>query len=316
MRFGQLSCLTRPRPPTRRYGVARVCHVDELPAALSAAPVLHLLCGVNTDSGAASTPASFPGLDALPTDATAALHAALCACRSIKTPAEVSLLRYVCRLSSEAHIAAMRAAQPGMFEYQLESLFLHHCYMWGGARHVGYTSICACGPNAAVLHYGHAGAPNDRQLQAGDMALLDMGAEYACYGASRGCGLWLAVDAPTQAHPLTLPHPLGADITRSFPVSGIFSADQALVYNAVLSAQDAVFAAARPGVEWADMHRIAERALLAALTAGGLLRGTAEEQEAAQLGAVFMPHGLGHLLVRLLARTHALMLHTPRPAGY
>ena len=81
-------------------------------------------------------------------------------------------------------------------------------------------------------------------------------------------------------------------------MSGVFSGDQALVYNAVLSAQDAVLAAAKPGVEWADMHRAAERALLAALTAGGLLRGTAEQQEAAQLGAVFMPHGLGHLLVR------------------
>ena len=94
----------------------------------------------------------------------------------------------------------------------------------------------------------------------------------------------------------------------------MFSADQALVYNAVLSAQDAVFAAARPGVEWADMHRTAERALLAALTAGGLLRGTAEEQEAAQLGAVFMPHGLGHLLVRCL-HANSPGSFTPRPAG-
>jgi Xaa-Pro dipeptidase len=126
-----------------------------------------------------------------------------------------------------------------MMEYQLESLFMHHCYMWGGARHAGYTCICACGPNAAVLHYGHAGAPNDAPLRDGDIALLDMGAEYACYGA---------------------------DITRSFPIGGKFSADQAMVYDGVLAAQDAVFAAVRPGVEWTDMHRLAERALLAALT--------------------------------------------------
>ena len=124
-----------------------------------------------------------------------------------------------------------------------------------------------------MLHYGHAGAPNDAPLRDGDIALLDMGAEYACYGA---------------------------DITRSFPIGGAFSADQALVYNAVLAAQDAVFAAVRPGVDWTDMHRLAEKALLAALTQGGLLRGTPEEQAAAHLGAVFMPHGLGHLLVRSL----------------
>ena len=223
----------------RRYAVSAVRYVDELAAALASAPVVHLLCGTNSDSGAATVPASFPGLEALRCDPSAALHTALCACRAIKSPAEVALLRYVCKLSSEAHVAVMRQARAGMFEYQLESLFMHHCYMWGGARHVGYTSICACGPHGAVLHYGHAGAPNDAELRAGDMALLDMGAEYACYGA---------------------------DITRSFPIGGAFSADQALVYNAVLAAQDAVFAAVRPGVEWTDMHRLAERALLAALT--------------------------------------------------
>jgi Xaa-Pro dipeptidase len=163
--------------------VARVLHVDELPGALAGAPAVHLLVGVNSDSGASSTPAAFPGLAALPVDASGALHAALCACRALKTPAEVALLRYAARLSSEAHVSVMRQAKPGMFEFQLESLFLHHCYMWGGARHVGYTCICAVGPNAAVLHYGHAGAPNDRVLADGDIALLDMGAEYACYGA-------------------------------------------------------------------------------------------------------------------------------------
>ncbi len=141
--------------------------------------------------------------------------------------------------------------------------------MWGGCRHVSYTCICATGAASAVLHYGHAGAPNDRVLVDGALALLDMGAEYACYGA---------------------------DITRTFPIGGRFSPDAALIYNAVLAAQDAVFGALRPGVQWADMHRLAEHVILAALTAGGLLTGTPEAQRDAALGAVFMPHGLGHLL--------------------
>ena len=60
---------------------------------------------------------------------------------------------------------------------QLESLFQHHTYTHGGCRHQAYTCICACGPAAAVLHYGHGGRPNDRELQSGELALLDMGAE-------------------------------------------------------------------------------------------------------------------------------------------
>lgn len=95
---------------------------------------------------------------------------------------------------------------------------------------MSYTCICATGLNAATLHYGHTGAPNERIFQDGDMALLDMGAEYTFYGS---------------------------DITRSFPIGGRFSADQRVVYDAVLAAQDAVMGAMRPGVEWADMHRLA-----------------------------------------------------------
>ena len=107
----------------------------------------------------------------------------------------------------------MRQAKPGMTEYQLESLFQFHTYFNGGCRHQAYTCICACGPHGSVLHYGHAGAPNDRVIREGDIALLDMGAEYHAY-----C----------------------SDITCSFPVSGKFTANQRVVYEGVLAAQRAV----------------------------------------------------------------------------
>jgi hypothetical protein len=139
------ACARRLMPGVARlrYAVASVRYVDELPAVLASAPVVHLLCGLNSDSGSSTVPAAFPGLEALRCDTSTALHAALCACRAIKSPAELAVLRYACKLSSEAHVAVMRQAKSGMHEYQLESLFMHHCYMWGGARHVGYTcSAC------------------------------------------------------------------------------------------------------------------------------------------------------------------------------
>ena len=156
----------------------------------------------------------------------------------------------------------------------------HHPSIYGQA----YTCICACGPNPAILHYGHAGKPNSRQLGAGDLALLDMGAEYHCYAS---------------------------DITCSFPIvdaakggGGGFTAAQRLVYEAVLDAQRAVLGALRPGASYADLHELAEAAILCALLAGGVLsraghdsdEAAVEAMMAAGLGAVFMPHGLGHLI--------------------
>ena len=69
------------------------------------------------------------------------------------------------------HVAqqVMRAAKPGMKEYELESLFKHVCYSRGGMRHVSYTCICASGCNAATLHYGHAGEPNAKTVDDGGM---------------------------------------------------------------------------------------------------------------------------------------------------
>jgi len=169
-----------------------------------------------------------------------------------------------------------------MMEYQLESLFQHHTYTHGGCRHQAYTCICACGPAPAILHYGHAGRPNNKEIRDGDLALLDMGAEYHCYAADITCSFPI-VDAPAGG--------------------SAFTADQRMVYDAVLDAQRAVLAALRPGVLWPDMHRLAERAILRALLAGGVLHtaghATEEALDAmveADLGAVFMPHGLGHLI--------------------
>ncbi|XP_010541025.1 PREDICTED: xaa-Pro dipeptidase [Tarenaya hassleriana] len=257
-----------------RYMVDMVYHVDEIDQVLhdqftgSGKPLLYLLHGLNTDSNNFSKPANFEGIEKFERDMTS-LHPILTECRVIKSNLELQLIQFANDISSEAHVEVMRNTKVGMKEYQLESMFMHHSYMYGGCRHCSYTCICATGENGAVLHYGHAAAPNDRILEDGDMALLDMGAEYHFYGS---------------------------DITCSFPVNGKFTSDQSLIYNAVLDAHNSVVSAMKPGVNWVDMHRLAERVILESLKKGSILVGEVDEMMVERLGAVFMPHGLGHLL--------------------
>jgi Xaa-Pro dipeptidase len=252
---------------------------------------LYLLKGLNTDSGKFAQPAYYNGIEKyvnIIDDTT--LFTCLVECRVIKSPAEIDLLRYTNWVSSMAHVATMRTCQPNMMEYQLESTFLHYTYYYGGMRHMAYTCICGCGPNSSILHYGHAGRPNSgRVLQTGDMALLDMGGEYHCYAS---------------------------DITCSYPVNGVYTDDQRCIYESVLAAQIAVIGRLKPGVSWVDMHHVAEREILHGLVKCGVLiippnnsnnndgddAGSNNDNDVidmmidVDLGAVFMPHGLGHLI--------------------
>lgn len=133
-----------------------------------------------------------------------------------------------------------------------------------------YTCICGSGENAATLHYGHAGAPNDKILNSGDIFLNDMGAEL---------------------------HGYSSDITCTFPVNGVFSEDQRVIYEGVLKAHDAVIAAVKPGVEWTDMHLLSHRALSEHLLEFGLFQNaTVDELMDHEISAYFYPHGLGHLM--------------------
>lgn len=194
------------------------------------------------------------------------------------------MLRYVAKVSSDAHKAVMRAARPGLLEYQAEAEFLKHAYFVGGCRHVSYTCICAAGHNSAVLHYGHAAAPNDHVIRDGDMCLFDMGASYFGYAA---------------------------DITCSFPANGRFTDDQKMVYNAVLAANEAVLRVARPGVKWLDMHVLANRVVLEHLRTAGVIRGEIDAMMAAGINGVFQPHGLGHLLGLDVHDVGAYLEHCP-----
>ncbi|XP_076851149.1 xaa-Pro dipeptidase isoform X2 [Brachyhypopomus gauderio] len=230
--------------------------------------VLLTLRGLNTDSGSVCREASFEGISRFQVN-NSLLHPVIVECRLIKTDMELEVLRYTNRISSEAHKQIMKHIKPGQKEYEMESLFQHYCYSRGGMRQTSYTCICGSGNNSSILHYGHAGAPNDKTIQGGDMCLFDMGGEYYCYSS---------------------------DITCSFPANGKFSPDQKAIYEAVLRSSRMVLAALRPGVKWTDMHRLADRVHLEELVKIGILQGSVDDMLKVHLGAVFMPHGLGHLL--------------------
>ena len=133
---------------------------------------LHLMTGVNSDSGSSAKPASFPAVEALTQNGqvdTTQLYNILAHCRVTKSPAEIEVMRYVAWVASNAHAEMMRTASENSFEYEFEAKFLYEIYRKGGCRKCAYNCIGACGPSGAVLHYGHAAAPNDRELQPTDM---------------------------------------------------------------------------------------------------------------------------------------------------
>jgi len=261
------------------YGVDNAIYTHEMETYLESlveqttnAKIL-VMSGTNSDSGNEYDMAPTFTKDTLTSivDSTT-LYPILAECRVIKSPAELQLMEHVTQVTSFAHAYVMRNMKPGMWEFQAESLFRHYSYYNYASRLQSYTSICGCGPNAAILHYGHAGEPNSRQLESDDVCLFDMGAEYQCYAS---------------------------DVTCSFPANGVFSDKYKPIYQAVLDAQIAVYEMARPGVSWVDCHKEAEAVIIKALAGLGLIElwdKSIEELVEMRLGAVFMPHGLGHFI--------------------
>ena len=184
--------------------------------------------------------------------------------RLYKSAAELKLMRRAGAIAAGAHVRAMRAVEPGMFEYQLEAEYLHE-FMRHGARSPAYPSIVGGGANGCILHY----IENRDRLRDGDLVLVDAGCEYEYYAS---------------------------DITRTFPVNGKFSKHQQALYEVVLEAQYAAIKAVRPGNHWNQPHEEA----LAVLTQGmidlGLLAGELDELIETEAYRRFFMHRTGHWL--------------------
>jgi Xaa-Pro aminopeptidase len=192
------------------------------------------------------------------------VRAPLDAMRLIKDAHEQSLMRRAEEISASAHRRAMDRTRPGWFEYQVEAELAHE-FLRAGAQAVAYPSIVAGGPNACVLHY----RDNNRQLQDGELLLIDAGCEYQGYAS---------------------------DITRTFPVNGRFSGPQKDVYELVLASQQACLDAVRPGALFHDYHRVAERVLAQGFIDLGLLRGSLDEVLESASYKQFYMHRAGHWL--------------------
>jgi Xaa-Pro aminopeptidase len=181
-----------------------------------------------------------------------------------RSPTELARQRRACEIASEAHIEAMRYARPGLYEYEVQAA-LEFVFRRRGSPRNAYPSIVASGPNACILHY----TENTRRLEDGDLLLIDAGCEYGYYAA---------------------------DITRTFPVNGRFTAAQRLMYELVLQAQLAAIAVAQPGNRYEAMHEAARRVLTEGLVALGLLPRSVEESLAMHHERAFFMHATGHWL--------------------
>ena len=184
--------------------------------------------------------------------------------RLFKSAKELGVMRKAGAISARAHCRAMRAARPGLYEYQLQAE-IEHAFASEGARHPAYGSIVGGGANACVLHYVENSAP----LQDGDLVLIDAGCEYQHYAA---------------------------DITRTFPVNGKFSAPQQALYEVVLAAQLAAIAAVRAGNHWDEPHKATVRVITEGLVELSLLKGKVEDLIASNAYAQFYMHRAGHWL--------------------
>ncbi|MEC9154898.1 MAG: aminopeptidase P N-terminal domain-containing protein [Pseudomonadota bacterium] len=184
--------------------------------------------------------------------------------RLIKSDAEIQLMQKAADISARAHIRAMQCCTAQLTEGQLEAELLYE-FMRNGARHSAYPSIIGSGNNGCVLHYTN----NDAPLQDGNLVLIDAGCEYQHYAA---------------------------DITRTFPVSGLFSPPQRALYNIVLAANEAAIAQCRPGTPFNAPHEAAVAVMVEGLIRLGLLQGTVADNVEAETYLQYCPHKSCHWL--------------------
>jgi len=174
--------------------------------------------------------------------------------RKIKSPVEIEMLQRAIDITGEAQRDALRTIKPGAFEYEVQAA-LEAAFTRNGSERPGFPSIVGSGIYSTVLHYNE----NHKKIEAGDMVVVDIGAEYSYYTA---------------------------DITRTYPASGKFTERQREIYQLVLDAQRAAEKAYKPGTNIAELNRVATETIKAS---------PLRDKQGNTLDRYFI-HGLGHWL--------------------
>jgi len=194
--------------------------------------------------------------------ASVPLVRAIVAQRSVKSAGEIAEIEAAVSITRDMHLLAMRTARPGVYEREVAGAMEGLALARGGR--LSFPVIFSV--HGETLH-NHVHA---NRMEAGQIAVNDSGAESAAHYAG--------------------------DITRTLPIGGRFVGAQRDLYEAVLRAQLRAIEAIRPGLPYRDVHRLACRSLAEDLKALGIVRGDVDTAVEAGAHALFMPHGLGHML--------------------
>lgn len=186
--------------------------------------------------------------------------------RSIKGADEIELLKKAIAITDKAFRRVLGFVKPGVMEYEIEAEYIHE-FIRNGSKGFAYSPIVASGANSCVLHY----IENNKKCKAGDLVLLDVGAEYGNYNA---------------------------DLTRTIPVNGRYTKRQKDVYNAVLRVQRAAMKMLKPGVHYYEYHKEVEKLIEAELIGLKLFsrKDVGNQDPGNPLFRKYYYHGTSHML--------------------
>jgi len=184
--------------------------------------------------------------------------------RSVKESEELDLIQIACDITEKGYRRVLNFVKPNVMEYEIEAEFAHE-FLCNRSKGFAYTPIIASGNNANVLHY----IENNQQCKAGDLILLDVGAEYGNYSS---------------------------DMTRMVPVSGRFSDRQKEVYNAVLRVKNEATKMLVPGTFWKQYHVEVGKIMTSELLGLGLIDKADVQNENPDWPAYkkYFMHGTSH----------------------
>jgi Xaa-Pro aminopeptidase len=184
--------------------------------------------------------------------------------RSVKDKIEIDLIQHACDITEKGFRRLLKFVKPGVWEYEIEAEFMHEL-LRNRSKKFAYTPIIASGNNANVLHY----IENNQQCKAGELILMDVGAEYANYSS---------------------------DLTRTIPVSGKYTKRQKEVYNAVNRVKDEATKLLVPGALWAEYHVEVGKLMTSELLGLGLIDKADVKNEDSNWPAYkkYFMHGTSH----------------------